>query len=136
MKYYKKKYKLAKKDFPVSSDYAATNISLPIYPQLKKHQIEKFAEQLTILLHEKNCINWWMRVYWPQLALKLTSLNYSVFIIDSLSVNNLYSLKDIGTNTNLYKSILNNRIDIIKEKILNIFKMQEIIMLFQEYYHL
>ena len=50
------------------------------------------------------------------LALKLTSLNYSVFIIDSLSVNNLYSLKDIGTNTNLYKSILNNRIDIIKEK--------------------
>ena len=50
------------------------------------------------------------------LALKLISLNYSVFIIDSLSVNNLYSIKDIGKNTNLYKSILNNRIDIIKEK--------------------
>ena len=50
------------------------------------------------------------------LALKLHSLNYEVFIIDSLSVNNLYSIKDIGANTKLYKSILNNRIDIIKNK--------------------
>ena len=31
-------------------------------------------------------------------------------------MNNLYSIKDIGANTKLYKSILNNRIDIIKNK--------------------
>ena len=46
MKYYKKKYNFAKKDFPISSNYAATNISLPIYPQLKKHQIEKICRTI------------------------------------------------------------------------------------------
>ena len=46
MKYYKKKYNFSKKDFPISSNYAATNISLPIYPQLKKHQIEKICRTI------------------------------------------------------------------------------------------
>ena len=49
------------------------------------------------------------------LATKLKSLNYQVFVIDSLSVNNLYSLKEIGENSLLYKSILNNRLDILKK---------------------
>ncbi len=49
------------------------------------------------------------------LAIKLKSLNYQVIVIDSLSVNNLYSLKEIGENSSLYKSILNNRLDILKK---------------------
>ncbi len=49
------------------------------------------------------------------LAIKLKSLNHQVFVIDSLSVNNLYSLKEIGQNSSLYKSILNNRLDILKK---------------------
>ena len=49
------------------------------------------------------------------LAIKLKSLNYQVIVIDSLSVNNLYSLKEIGDNSSLYKSILNNRLDILKK---------------------
>ena len=49
------------------------------------------------------------------LATKLKSLNHQVFVIDSLSVNNLYSLKEIGQNSLLYKSILNNRLEILKK---------------------
>ena len=49
------------------------------------------------------------------LTTKLKSLNHQVFVIDSLSVNNLYSLKEIGQNLLLYKSILNNRLEIQKK---------------------
>jgi nucleoside-diphosphate-sugar epimerase len=49
------------------------------------------------------------------LALKLKSLNYDVSIVDSLSINNLYSTSDTEIkNKKLYISILKNRIDIIK----------------------
>ena len=39
MTYYKKKYQLDTKSFKNSKKYASTNISLPIYPSLKKFEI-------------------------------------------------------------------------------------------------
>ena len=39
MKYYQKKYKLKKNDYPNAYFYSKHNISLPIYPKIKfKHQ--------------------------------------------------------------------------------------------------
>ena len=49
------------------------------------------------------------------LALKLKSLGHKVVIVDSLSVNNLKSLnQEQFSNKKLYESILNNRIDLLK----------------------
>lgn len=48
------------------------------------------------------------------LAISLKNKGHDVFIVDSLSVNNLYSFKkEEVENKDLYKSILNNRIDLI-----------------------
>ena len=39
MKFYKEKYNLAKKNFPHAFEYGKTNISLPVYPDLKKNRL-------------------------------------------------------------------------------------------------
>ena len=44
MKFYKKKYNLAKKNFPHAFEYGKTNISLPVYPDLKKKQVKKICD--------------------------------------------------------------------------------------------
>ena len=50
------------------------------------------------------------------LALRLKKLNFEVFILDSLSVNNLYSIrKEKSLNQILYKAILNSRLGLIKK---------------------
>ena len=54
------------------------------------------------------------------LALYLKEKNAIPFIVDSLSVNNLYSIdKEEVKNKKLYSSILNNRIEILEKKKLN-----------------
>jgi nucleoside-diphosphate-sugar epimerase len=51
------------------------------------------------------------------LAIHLKKMNYTPIIVDSLTVNNLYSHTDDEIkNKELYDSILNNRINLIKEK--------------------
>ena len=51
------------------------------------------------------------------LALHLISKGHSVNIIDSFSVNNLLNFTDDEIpNKDLYRSILNNRIDLINQK--------------------
>ena len=50
------------------------------------------------------------------LSLNLRQKKHEVFILDSLSVNNILSFTDSEIkNKKLYNSILNNRIDLIKE---------------------
>ena len=46
MTYYKKKYQLDTKSFKNSKKYASTNISLPIYPSLKKFEINKVIQTI------------------------------------------------------------------------------------------
>ena len=54
------------------------------------------------------------------LALKLTEDNFKVNIVDSLGVNNLYSINNEDVkNKELYGSILKNRIDLINENQIN-----------------
>jgi nucleoside-diphosphate-sugar epimerase len=51
------------------------------------------------------------------LALYLKERNADPYILDSLSINNLYSIDNEEVkNKNLYSAILNNRIDLLKEK--------------------
>ena len=51
------------------------------------------------------------------LAIHLKKMNYTPIIVDSLAVNNLYSRTDDEIkNKELYDSILNNRINLLKEK--------------------
>jgi nucleoside-diphosphate-sugar epimerase len=51
------------------------------------------------------------------LALYLKGKNANPYIVDSLSINNLYSLDNEEIiNKNLYSAILNNRIDLLKKK--------------------
>ena len=53
------------------------------------------------------------------LALKLKDLGADVFVIDSLAVNNYYSFKnsaDFVPNGELYLSIIQQRLDLLKEK--------------------
>ena len=40
MTYYKKKYKLKIKDYFRANKYGLSNISLPMYPKLKNHEID------------------------------------------------------------------------------------------------
>ena len=48
------------------------------------------------------------------LAIDLSKKGNEIFIVDSLSVNNLYSFKEEDVeNKTLYKSILNNRIELL-----------------------
>ena len=50
------------------------------------------------------------------LAIYLKKNGYDPFIIDSLSVNNLYSLNDTEfENPELYKSILNKRLELLAD---------------------
>ena len=46
MSYYKKKYKLNIKNFKNSQKYGELNISLPVYPKLKKHEIDKICREI------------------------------------------------------------------------------------------
>jgi nucleoside-diphosphate-sugar epimerase len=59
------------------------------------------------------------------LALYLKEKKARPYIIDSLSINNLYSIKDEDIkNKNLYSSILNSRIDLLKRDKINL-KLQD-----------
>ena len=50
------------------------------------------------------------------LALYLKKKDAKIFIVDGLSINNLYSIKDEEIkNKDLYSAILNNRIDLLKK---------------------
>jgi len=56
------------------------------------------------------------------LAIKLVEKNYNVSIVDSLAVNNLLSFTDSSiVNKNLYRSILNNRIELLNDKKINLY---------------
>ena len=50
MSYYKKKYKLDIKDFRNSHKYGKLNISLPVYPKLKKMEIDKICREIIKLV--------------------------------------------------------------------------------------
>ena len=50
MSYYKKKYKLDMKNFKNSHKYGKLNISLPVYPKLKKQEIDKISEEIIKLV--------------------------------------------------------------------------------------
>ena len=50
MSYYKKKYKLDIKDFRNSYNYGKLNISLPVYPKLKKQEIDKICGEIIKLV--------------------------------------------------------------------------------------
>ena len=64
------------------------------------------------------------------LALKLLKKGHYPSIVDSLSVNNLLSFTDSEIkNKELYRSILNNRINIVNKNKMNyLFKIAEIIL--------
>ena len=47
MSYYKKKYSLNIKDFPISYVYGKSNISLPIYPRLKNTEIDRICKTIS-----------------------------------------------------------------------------------------
>lgn len=54
MSYYQKKYKLLKKHYINSYKYGETNISLPVYPELKKQNINTICKKIIdFLKHEK-----------------------------------------------------------------------------------
>jgi dTDP-4-amino-4,6-dideoxygalactose transaminase len=46
MSYYKKKYKLTKKQYMNDYVYGAENISLPVYPQLSLKEVDNISEFL------------------------------------------------------------------------------------------
>ncbi len=46
MSYYKKKYKLNIRNFKNSEKYGKYNISLPVYPKLKKKEVDKICEKI------------------------------------------------------------------------------------------
>ena len=48
--YYKKKFNLKKGDFPVSENFYDKEVSLPIYPSLKKNQIFKVINNIKNIL--------------------------------------------------------------------------------------
>ena len=50
MSYYKKKYRLLKKHYTSSYKYGETNISLPVYPELKKKNINTICKKITDFL--------------------------------------------------------------------------------------
>ena len=50
MTYYKKKYNLNAKHFKNSDIYGSTNISLPIYPNLKMQEINKICKTIINLV--------------------------------------------------------------------------------------
>jgi dTDP-4-amino-4,6-dideoxygalactose transaminase len=52
MKYYKKKYKLSKNSYPNAYSYSQKNISLPIYPKLKKNEILRICKLINKFLNK------------------------------------------------------------------------------------
>ena len=46
MSYYRKKYKLNIKNFRNSEKYGKFNISLPVYPKLKRQEVDKICEEI------------------------------------------------------------------------------------------
>ena len=44
--YYKKRFNFKRGDFPVSEDFYDKEVSLPIYPMLKKNQIFKVIKNI------------------------------------------------------------------------------------------
>ena len=60
------------------------------------------------------------------LALRLKELGADVYIIDSLAVNNLYSIKnnaDTIPNSKLYLNIIQQRLDLLKEKNISLIEL-------------
>ena len=56
-----------------------------------------------------------MWIYWSQFSTNFKKKNFEVFIVDSLSVNNLFSVKKSDTtNEELYTSILHNRLELLR----------------------
>ena len=53
MTYYKDKYKISKDSYVNASQYANTNISLPIYPSLKIREVDYISKILINLLHDR-----------------------------------------------------------------------------------
>ncbi len=53
------------------------------------------------------------------LAIHLKKLNFDVTIVDGLSVNNLYNFKDNIGNNEFYRTVLNNRLDLLNENKIN-----------------
>ena len=53
------------------------------------------------------------------LAIHLKKLNFDVTIVDWLSVNNLYNFKDNIGNNEFYRTVLNNRLDLLNENKIN-----------------
>ena len=54
------------------------------------------------------------------LAIYLKKLNFDVTIVDGLSVNNLYNVKDNIGNNEFYRTVINKRMDIINENKINL----------------
>ena len=50
MTYYKEKYKISKKYYLKASQYANTNISLPVYPSLKIEDVDYISQIIVKLL--------------------------------------------------------------------------------------
>jgi len=48
--YYKKKFNFKKGDFPVSEDFYEKEVSLPIYPLLKKNQVFQVIDNIKKIL--------------------------------------------------------------------------------------
>jgi len=53
------------------------------------------------------------------LAIHLKKLNFDVTIVDGLSVNNLYNFKDNIGNNEFYRTVLNNRLDLLNVNKIN-----------------
>ena len=53
------------------------------------------------------------------LAIHLKKLNFDIAILDGLSVNNLYNFKDNIGNNEFYRTVLNNRLDLLNENKIN-----------------
>ena len=50
MTYYKRKYKLDIKNFKNADKYGKLNISLPVYPMLKGHEVDKICKTIIKLI--------------------------------------------------------------------------------------
>ena len=53
MSYYKKKYRLARKHYLNASQYANTNISLPVYPSLTMRDVDYISKTIISLTNNE-----------------------------------------------------------------------------------
>ena len=67
-----KKYKLSLKNFKNSEKYGKFNISLPVYPKLKKQEIDNICKEIIklVVCIKKNINCWWLWFYWAQFSFK------------------------------------------------------------------